>query len=129
MTQHSEQMYEVARWLVEDRRQHPRDPHTDPASSLLHERYEGEPLAEDLVVGALRQSLVVGMVAPPLLIGSMVVHLLESPELAEQLRAQPQRRAAALEEFIRLYSPYRGFARTVSEPITLRGRRIEPGSR
>ncbi len=86
-------------------------------------------MAEDLVVGALRQSLVVGMVAPPLLIGSMVVHLLESPELAEQLRAQPQRRAAALEEFIRLYSPYRGFARTVSEPITLRGRRIEPGSR
>lgn len=126
VTRYSERMYEVARWLVEDRRLNPRDAQTDPASSLLAETYEGEPLAEELVVGALRQSLVVGMVAPPLLIGSMAGHLVEDPQLLHQLRTQPQLRPAAVEEFIRLYSPYRGFARTVSEPVTLHGRRIEP---
>src|SRR5690606_15201032 len=34
---------------------------------------------------------------------------------------------AAIEEFVRLYTPYRGFARTVSEPVTLHGRTINPG--
>jgi len=126
VTEHSERMYEVARWLVQDRRSTPRDPQTDPASSLLAETHEGEPLGEELIVGALRQSLVVGMVAPPLLIGSMVAHLVQEPRLLEELRAQQELRPAAVEEFIRLYSPYRGFARTVSRPVMLHGRKIEP---
>jgi cytochrome P450 len=34
---------------------------------------------------------------------------------------------AAVEEFVRLYTPYRGFARTVSAAVRLHGRLIEPG--
>ncbi|GGE76148.1 cytochrome P450 [Nesterenkonia cremea] len=126
VTRHSERMYEVAWWLLRDRRENPRDPRRDPASSLLTEHGEDGPLADELIVGALRQSLVVGMVAPPILIGSMAAHLAEHPELAEILMAEPDRREAAVEEFIRLFAPYRGFARTVSCPVSLHGRRIEP---
>jgi len=126
VTARSEEMYAVARQLVRDRKAAPRPVEDDPASSLLAETLDGEPLPEELVVGALRQSLVVGMVAPPILLGGIAVHLARDPELQQQLRADPGLIPAALEEFIRLYTPYRGFARTVSRPVELHGRVIEP---
>lgn len=127
VTEKSNQMYALARKLVADRTRAPRDPAEDPASSLLAERYRGEPLPDELVVGALRQSLVVGLVAPPLLIGGMCVHLSRDVALQDQLRAHPELIPAALEEFFRLYTPYRGFARTVAHEVELHGRRILPG--
>ena len=123
----SERMYGIARDLVAARRASPRDVETDPASSLLAERLNGEPLAEEHLIGALRQSLVVGMVAPPIIFGSIVMHLSKDPDLQRHLREDPSLMSAAVEEFVRLYSPYRGFARTASRPITLHGRCIEPG--
>ncbi|BGP41219.1 hypothetical protein JCM10450v2_005258 [Rhodotorula kratochvilovae] len=103
----SEKLYNIARELVADRKINPQDVEIDPASSLLAERVEGEPISDEYIVGCLRQALVVGMT---------------------QLRANPEDIPAAVEEFIRLYSPYRGFARTVSSPIELHGRRIDPGT-
>lgn len=75
----------------------------------------------------LRQSLVVGMVAPPLLIGAICNHLSKDQELQTQLRSDPSLISAAAEEFIRLYTPYRGFARTASRTVSLHGREINPG--
>lgn len=126
VTRHSERMYDMARALVADRERSPRPVEEDPASSLLDESFEGEPLDRELVVGALRQSLVVGLVAPPILLGGIAVHLARDPELHARLRDDVTLVPAALEEFIRLYTPYRGFARTVSEPVTLHGRTILP---
>ena len=126
VTARSEVMYGMARDLVADRRQHQRAIDSDPASSLLSEEYEGQPLNEELVVGALRQSLVVGLVAPPILLGGICVHLARDPELQERLRSDLSLVPAAVEEFIRLYTPYRGFARTVSSRVELHGRTIEP---
>jgi cytochrome P450 len=126
VTAKSNDMYEMARELVADRKRAPRDPAVDPASSLLAERAAGEPLDEELIVGALRQSLVVGLVAPPLIIGGICIHLSRDPDLQEMLRAQPELVPGALEEFLRLYTPYRGFCRTASRPLELHGRRIEP---
>lgn len=123
----SERMYDMARALVADRRARPRDPAGDPASSLLAERAEGEPLPEEQIVGALRQSLVVGMVAPPIVIGSITTHLARDTELQNALRAERGLVPAALEEFLRLYAPYRGFARTVTHPVERAGREIRPG--
>ncbi|MCX0275113.1 cytochrome P450 [Nocardia zapadnayensis] len=126
VTQRSEEMYEVARWLVADRTTRPRDITLDPASSLLSERVEGRPLETDLVVGALRQSLVVGMVAPPLLIGAIAAHLATDTRLQDRLRRDQDSRVAAAEEYIRLFTPYRGFARTVSRETSLHDRTIQP---
>ncbi|MEV1128704.1 cytochrome P450 [Agromyces sp. NPDC049794] len=127
VTARSNEMYDMARALVADRKRNPRPVEEDPASSLLSEEVDGEPLSEELVVAALRQSLVVGMVAPPILLGGICVHLARDPALQQLLRDQPELIPAAVEEFVRLYTPYRGFARTVVEPVTLHGRTIEPG--
>jgi cytochrome P450 len=122
----SERMYGIARDLVRARREAPRPVEEDPASSLLAERVDGQPLDEEHLVGALRQSLVVGMVAPPILLGSICVHLSRDPELQARLRAHPELVPAAVEEFLRLYTPYRGFARTVAHEVELHGRTIRP---
>jgi cytochrome P450 len=127
VTTMSNQMYGLARELVADRKRAPRDLTEDPASSLLAVRHEGRPLDDELVVGALRQSLVVGLVAPPLLIAGICIHLSRDPELQDRLRADLGLVPAALEEFFRLYTPYRGFARTAAHEIELHGRRIRPG--
>ncbi|KAL4801818.1 cytochrome P450 [Aspergillus unguis] len=121
----SEKLYGIARKLFADRRSSPRDPEQDPASSLLEERdSNGQPLKDELLIGALRQSLVVGMVAPPLLFGAMCNHLSENKTLQAELRSNPALIPAAVEEFVRLYVPYRGFCRTPSRDIELHGRAI-----
>lgn len=74
--------------------------------------------------GALRQSLVVGMVAPPLLFGDICNHLSQDKTLQAELRTNPSLIPAAVEEFVRLYVPYRGFCRTPSKDIQLHGRTI-----
>ncbi|MGH3375443.1 MAG: cytochrome P450 [Actinoallomurus sp.] len=126
VNQTSERMYAIARDLLAARRRHPLPVEEDPASSLLAERDGGEPLAEEHLVAALRQCLVVGMVAPPILLGSVCAHLSADQSLQSRLRGAPELLPAAVEEFLRLYTPYRGFARTPSHAVTLHGRTIRP---
>ncbi len=115
----------LARELIEQRRLQPLDPNIDPTSSLLAERdVDGQPFPDVLLAGCVRQVLVVGLVAPPILIGSIAVHLSRDPELQQQLRADRSLIPDAVEEFVRLYTPYRGFARTAREDVTIRGRTI-----
>lgn len=64
--------------------------------------------------------------APPILIGSICKHLADDKELQRSLRSDSSLIPAATEEFIRLYSPYRGFARTASKEICLHGKTISP---
>ncbi|KAK7186892.1 putative cytochrome P450 [Paraphaeosphaeria sporulosa] len=124
---YSEKLYDMARALFRDRRENPRDVESDPASSLLAERVNGQPIAEEKLIDALRQCLVVGMVAPPILFGNMATHLAQDKALQNRLRENPELIPSAVEEFVRLYVPYRGFSRTASSPVELHGRTLNPG--
>jgi cytochrome P450 len=75
----------------------------------------------------VRQVLVVGIVAPTVVLGSIAVHLARDAELQARLRADPSLIPAAIEEFLRLYTPYRGFARTAVEDVEMGGRTIPAG--
>lgn len=120
-------LYDMARELIALRQAEPQDPAIDPTSALLAARHDGEPLPEDLVVGTVRQVLVVGIVAPTVLMGSIAVHLSRDPALQQELRADPEKIPAAIEEFLRLYTPYRGFARTAVSDVEFAGRTIPAG--
>ena len=124
MKETSLKLYDMARALIATRKEHPQDPDQDPTSALLATRIDGEPLPDELVVGTVRQVLVVGMVAPMVMIGNMAVHLSRDRALQDRLRADPSLAAPAVEEFLRLYSPYRGFARTPTHDIEIGGRCI-----
>ncbi len=116
----------MAEDVVADRSKNPRNISTDPVSSLLSMTYEGERFPHEKVVGCVRQVLVVGLVAPPIFLGSVGVHLSRHPELQQELRSDTAKIPAAVEEFLRLYTPYRGFARTAREPVEIGGRSITP---
>lgn len=63
------------------------------------------------------------------LVGSAVRLLAERPELQAQLRSEPARLAAFIEEAVRLESPFRGHYRAVVRPARLGGVALEPGDR
>ena len=120
-------LYDIARTIIEMRRVEPRDPADDPVSGLLAVRVDGEPLPDEMVLGTIRQFIVVGMVAPCVFIGSMVVHLARNPGLQRVLRDDPGLIPAAVDEYLRLLTPYRGFARTPTRDVELGGRLIREG--
>jgi cytochrome P450 len=120
-------LYEMARAVVAERKRSPMNPAEDATSALLAARVDGEALPDDMIVGTIRQVLVVGIIAPTVMIGSIAVHLSRHPELQSQLRQHPELSEAATEEFLRLYTPYRGFARTAKVDVTLHGRTIPAG--
>lgn len=124
MTETSLRLYEMARALIRNRQENPQDPDQDPTSALLAARHNGEPLPPELVVGTVRQVLVVGMVAPMVLVGSIAVHLARNRGLQQRMRDETEIVPRAVEEFLRLYSPYRGFARTPTRDVEMGGRVI-----
>lgn len=67
------------------------------------------------------------MVAPPILFGNIAAHLAHDKSLQNELRDNPDQIPAAVEEFVRLYVPYRGFSRTAAQQVELHGRKIRPG--
>ena len=127
MKKTSLELYTLAREIIADRKANPRDPETDPTSALLAARHEGKPLPDELVVGTVRQVLVVGMIAPMVMVGSISVHLSRDQALQQRLRTEPELIPAAIEEFLRLYTPYRGFARTAICDVEFSGRTIPAG--
>lgn len=120
-------LYAMARSLVAQRKAAPMDPESDATSALLAARIEGEALPEEMIVGCVRQVLVVGIIAPTVMIGSIAVHLSRHQDQQQALRADPTLIPAAIEEFLRLYTPYRGFARTAREDVDIAGREIPKG--
>jgi cytochrome P450 len=124
-------LYDMARELVGQRKAQPRPASDDPVSALLAARTEVDgvqaALPDDMIIGTVRQVLVVGIVAPMVMVGSIGIHLANHPELHQQLRSNPQWIDAAVEEFLRLYSPYRGFARTAVGDMEMGGRCLRAG--
>lgn len=120
-------LYDMARELIAQRKEQPLDTATDVTSALLAARFNGEALPDEMIVGMVRQVLVVGIVAPTVMMGSIAVHLSRDQELQQKLRADPALIPAAVEEFLRLYTPYRGFARTAVREVEIGGRTIPPG--
>ncbi len=117
----------MAAQVLEQRRASPLAPTVDPTSSLLAARdADGNPFQNELLVGCVRQILVVGLVAPPIFLGSVAVHLSRDAALQAKLRSDLSLVGDALEEFLRLYTPYRGFARTSRREIEVAGRTIKP---
>ena len=120
-------LYELARSMIALRRREPLDPATDPTTALLAARVDGRPFPDEMILGTIRQVLVVGIIAPTLMVGSIAVHLARHPDLQQRLRADPSLMPRAIEEFLRLYTPYRGFARTANRDVQFEGRTIRQG--
>lgn len=119
------QLYDIARTVIEARKEAPMDPEEDFTSALLETKYEGEYLPDDMILGCVRAMLVAGMIAPSVLIASIFVHLAEHKDIQEQLRNDLSLLPAATEEYLRLLTPYRGMARTAKHDVVIGGQLIK----
>lgn len=122
---YSLELYEFAQKIIDMRKENPLDPTKDIVSAYLEKTYKGEPLPDNLILGTIRQLIVVGMIAPVVFIGSVSVHLSENPDIQDQLRQDLSLVPAAIEEYLRLFTPYRGFARTPTHDVEIGGRTIK----
>jgi cytochrome P450 len=120
-------LYDLAVHLLNDRKAHPRDTADDVTAALLAVRVDGAALPDEMIIGTIRQVLVVGIIAPQIVFGAMVVHLANDQALQARLRTDRDAIAPSIEEFLRLYTPYRGFARTATRDVTLHGVTIPAG--
>ncbi|MFF2347583.1 cytochrome P450 [Pseudarthrobacter sp. NPDC058119] len=123
----SDELYRLAGDLVNDRKENLLDPNEDLISALLLAGENGEAISEEMVVASIRQFLSASQAAPGAVLGSIAAHLAQDSELQQNLRDNPHRIPDAVEEFLRLYSPYRVFARTAIHDVDIRGRAIPSG--
>jgi cytochrome P450 len=101
-------------------------PGDDLISYLLTAKFNGEPMGEEYVVGALRLLLIAGIDTTWSGIGSCIWHLATHPEDRRRLVAEPALMPAAIEEFLRAYAPVT-MAREVVKETQINGCTFTPG--
>lgn len=119
---------DVARRLLADRRENPRDPSSDFASALVKLKEEGQTSDEEKLVGAIRQPFVIVWLATSHALANMFLRLMRDTELQQKLRENPELIAESVDEFLRMDQPQLGFARTAYEDYEIGGRTIEAGA-
>lgn len=111
--------------LIAERRAHPGD---DLLSKMVHAEENGDILSEDEIVIATNFLLFAGHETTANLIGVGTYHLLQNPEQLAQLRADPHKMPAAVEELLRYVSPVHTLSRRTLEDVTIRGVTIPAAS-
>ncbi|WP_396904262.1 cytochrome P450 [Mycolicibacterium phlei] len=112
--------------LVMDRRANPRD---DVITSVANLRLDGELLPVEKAAGVLLNLAAGGIDTTTSLIAHTFVHLDRFPEHREFLLEDPSRLRVACEEFLRVYPPVLGFARTVTAGCEFAGQELAKDDR
>ncbi|MGH2510617.1 MAG: cytochrome P450, partial [Ktedonobacteraceae bacterium] len=111
--------------LIAERRAHPGD---DLLSKMVHAEEQGDILSEDEIVIATNFLLFAGHETTANLISVGTYHLLQNPEQLAQLRADPHKMPAAVEELLRYVSPVHTLSRRTLQEVTIRGVTIPAAS-
>jgi cytochrome P450 len=104
--------------LIAQRRKHPGD---DLLTKMVQAEENGDMLSEDEIVIATNFLLFAGHETTANLIAVGMYYLLQQPEQMAQLRTDPAKIPAAVEELLRYVSPVHMLARRAMQDVTLRG--------
>jgi cytochrome P450 len=120
------QLYEFLVTEVEQRKTAPRD---DLLTAIATMTLEGAEVSDAIRYGMAQLILVAGHDTTVAGIGSLIRHLMEHPGLRARAREDDAVLARAIEESLRFESPVFGLARTVTCPVTVQERDLEPGDK
>ena len=112
--------------LIAERRKHPTE---DLLTKMVQAEENGDMLSEDEIVVATNFLLFAGHETTANLIAVGLYYLLQNPEQMAQLRADPSKIPAAVEELLRYVSPVHTLARRTLQEVTIRGVTIPPNTR
>jgi cytochrome P450 len=101
-------------------------PSGDLISYLASAKIDGQPLAEDHLLGTLRLLLIAGIDTTWSAIGACLWHLARHPDDRRRLAAEPELIPTAVEEFLRAYAPVT-MAREVVKETTINGCPLKVG--
>jgi cytochrome P450 len=101
-------------------------PGDDLISYLVTAKFNGQPMGEEYVVGALRLLLIAGIDTTWSGIGSCIWHLATHPADRRRLAEEPALMPTAIEEFLRAYAPVT-MAREVVKETQINGCTFKPG--
>ncbi len=104
--------------LIAERCQHPG---SDLLTKMVHAEENGDMLSEDEIVIATNFLLFAGHETTANLIAVGMYALLQNPDQLAQLRADPAKTPAAVEELLRYVSPVHTLARRTMQDVTIRG--------
>ncbi len=120
-------LYGVLERLAAKRRGEPDD---RLISGLLAASEEGDSLSGDEVIAMIYLLMLAGHDTTANLIGSSAVALMEHPEQAERLRAEPELTPSAVEELLRFTTPVPcGAARTLLDDVEIEDITLPKGSK
>lgn len=116
-----------SRALVEQRRANPGD---DIVSALVHARIEDKPMVTDIeVTGAIQILVAGGFSTTSEATSSIIVRLIEDPELEPLLRSQPELIPTVIEEILRLEPPVSTRPRRCTRDTEIGGQLIRENDR
>lgn len=111
--------------LIAERRAHPG---ADLLTKMVQAEEHGDMLSEDEIVISTNFLLFAGHETTANLIAVGMYHLMQNPDQLAQLRADPSKTPAAVEELLRYVSPVHTLGRRTVEEVTLHGVTIPPES-
>jgi cytochrome P450 len=109
---------------IRSRRLHPSD---DLTSRLVQAEVDGERLAYEEIVGFVGLLLIAGHITTTATLGNSVVSFQENPDAAAEVRADPPLLPLAIEEVLRLRTPFPRLARFTTTDAEVAGTRIPAG--
>lgn len=105
-------------------------PGQDIAGGLAKAVLDAEhPMTNEEAVSTIFQLLIAGSDSSASTMGNAVKYLCEMPELATELRNQPEKISAFIEEIFRLESAFQGHFRVLTEDVKMHGISMQKGNR
>jgi cytochrome P450 len=110
---------------IRTRRANPGD---DLTSKLLRAEVDGQRLDDEEIVGFVGLLLIAGHITTTATLGNAVVSFDEYPDAAAEVRADPTRLPAAIEEVLRHRTPFPRLGRRATTEVEVGGAVIPPGA-
>jgi cytochrome P450 len=120
-------MHEMNAYFLDYIRSRRAGPGSDLTSTLTQAEVDGERLADEEIVGFVGLLLLAGHITTTATLGNSVVTFQANPDAAAEVRSAPELLPAAIEEVLRVRTPFPRLARITSAETEVAGVRIPAG--
>lgn len=117
-------MREMNAYLLSHIKRRRADPTGDLISQLVRAEVDGHHLEDEEIVGFVGLLLIAGHITTTALLGNSILCFDENPEAAAELRADPSKIPAAIEEVLRYRSPFPRLGRRTTAEVEVGGKKI-----
>ncbi len=104
-------------------------PRGDVVDAVINAEIEGRPITRDEVIGTVQLLILGGLETTAGALGLMFVRFCDEPEIPELLRSKPELIPSAVEELLRLDTPFIAVGRTAVQDGLLGGQPIKDGDK